>query len=173
MRSIIHGELYSSDFSNLNQLISDWASAHRFSFCRFQKEKLSFNEIRNKVKIKYPSLNVRQRSDAVMQAQGLYRRVKDKKVIFGGRKYWDKLIKNEISNDEWKLKRDNQIYSRGDKTKKGNLNIRVLNKNGEFYLRITIGFRKFVEYKLFIPSKFEEKLLSLFGSGNSYNVRLL
>ncbi|GAH71994.1 unnamed protein product, partial [marine sediment metagenome] len=111
--------------------------------------------------------------DAVMQAQGLYSRVKDKKIIFGGRKYWNKLIKNEICNDEWKFKRDNQIYARGDKTKKGNPNIRLLNKNGNFYLRVTIGNRKFDEYKLFIPAKFEEELFSLFGSDNPYNVRLL
>jgi len=173
MRCVIHGEIYSSNFSNLNQLVADWSSAYRFSFCRFQKDKLSFNEVRNQTKIKYPSLNTRQISDAVMQAQGLYSRVKDKKIIFGGRKYWNKLIKNEICNDEWKFKRDNQIYARGDKTKKGNPNIRLLNKNGNFYLRVTIGNRKFDEYKLFIPAKFEEELFSLFGSDNPYNVRLL
>ncbi len=173
MRKVIHGEIYSPDFDNLNKLVSDWASAYRFSFCRFQKDKLSFNEVRNWAKTKYPSLNTRQISDVVTQAQGLYSRVEDKKVIFGGRKYWDKLIKNEISNDEWKFKRDNQIYVRGDKTKKGNPNIRLLNKNGGFYLRVTIGNRKFEEHKLFVPAKFEEQLVSLFGSGNPYNVRLI
>jgi IS605 OrfB family transposase len=78
-----------------------------------------------------------------------------------------------LSNDEWKNKRDNQIYARGDVTKKGNPNIRLINKSGDFHLRVTIGNRKFEEYKLFIPKKYQEYLLSLFGSGASYNVRLL
>lgn len=173
MRKIIHGEIYNSDFDNLNKLVADWSSAYRFAFCRFQKNKLSFNEVRNQTKLKYQSLNTRQISDAVNQAQSLYSRVKDKKVIFGGKKNWNKLIKGKISNDEWKNKRDNQIYSRGDRTKKGNPNIRLLNKNGDFCLRVTVGNRKFEEYKLFIPDKFKERLFSLFDSGNSYNVRLL
>jgi len=173
MRKVIHGEIYSCDFSNLNQLVADWSSAYRFAFCRFQKDKQQFNEVRNKTKEKYSSLNTRQVSDAVRQAQGLYTKVKDKKVIFGRKKNWDKLIKNELSNEEWKNKRDNQIYARGDITKKGNPNIRVLNKNGDFYLRVTVATRTFEEYKLFIPIKFEDKLLSLFGSDKPYNVRLL
>lgn len=173
MRKVIRGEVYSPDFSSLNQLVSDWSSAYRFAFCRFQKDKLSFGEVRNKTKIKNPSLNTRQISDAVTQAYGLYSRVKDKKVVFGGKKNQDKLVKKEISSQEWKDKRDNQIYARGDVTKKGNPTIRLLNKSGDFHLRITVGNRKFEEYKLFIPAKFEERLLLLFGSGNSYNIRLL
>ncbi|HHE65122.1 MAG TPA: hypothetical protein ENL09_03765 [Bacteroidetes bacterium] len=86
MRKVIHGEIYNSGFDNLNKLVSDWSSAYRFAFCRFQKNKLSFNEVRNQTKIKYQSLNTRQISDAVKQSQGLYSRVKDKTVIFGGKK---------------------------------------------------------------------------------------
>lgn len=173
MKCVIHGEIYSSNFDGLNQLMCDWSSAYRFAFCRFQKDKLSFNEARKQTKIKYLSLNTRQVSDAAMQAQGLYSRVKEKKVIFGGKKNWNSLIKKEISNAEWKSKRDNQIYARGDKTKKGNPNIRLLNKNGDFYLRVTSGNRKFDEYEFFVPAKFKEKLFSLFGSDTPYNVRLL
>jgi len=173
MRQVIHGEIYSSNFGSFNRLVSDWSSAYRFAFCRFQKDKLNFNEVRNQIKIKYKSLNTRQISDAVKQAQGLYIRVKGKKVIFGGKKNWDSLIKGKISNAEWKSKRDNQIYARGDVTKKGNPNIRLLNKNGNFYLRVTIGNRKFEEYNLFIPVKFKKRLFSLFGLGISYNIRLL
>jgi len=173
MRKVIHGEIYSSDFNNLNQLVRDWSSAYRFAFCRFQKNKLSFNEVRNQTKIKYQSLNTRQISDAVKQSQGLCLRVKDRTVIFGGKKNWNSLIKGNLSNQEWKNKRDNQIYARGDITKKGNPNIRLLNKKGDFYLRVTVGNKQFKEYKLFVPAKFEKRLLFLFGSGSSYNVRLL
>lgn len=173
MKKIIHGELYSSDFSSLNKLVTDWSSARRFAFCRFQKDKSTLEECYIKTRMKYTTLNTRQIDDAVKSAQGLYTVMKNKKVVFGGKKNQDKLVKKEISNQVWKDNRDNQIYARGDKTGKGNPNIRLLNKNGDFYLRITVGTRKFEEYKLFIPTKFEERLLSLFGSDKFYNVRLL
>jgi len=173
MRRIVHGEIYSDNFEHLNKLVRDWSSCYRFSFCRFQKDRLKFNHVRDRAKAKYPSLNTRQVSDAVLQAQSLFRRVKDKKVIFGGRKNWEKLIKKEMPKKEWQGKRDSQLYSRGDITKKGNPNTRLLNRNGDFFLRVTIGYRTFEEYKLFIPSKFEERILSLFASKEPYNVRLL
>lgn len=173
MRKVIHAEIYSNDFNNLNKLVADWCSCYRFCFCRFQKDKLRFNDIRKQAKHKYPSLNTRQISDASLQAQSLYARVNDKKIIFGSRKNWNKLIKNQITKEQWRLKRDNQIYSRGDITKKGNPNIRLLNKSGDFFIRVTIGNRRFKGYKLFIPVKFKEALLSLFRSKGHYNVRLI
>jgi len=72
MKKVIHGEIYNPDFNKLNQLVSDWSSAYRFAFCRFQKDKLSFNEVRKQTKIKYQTLNTRQISDALMLAQGLH-----------------------------------------------------------------------------------------------------
>jgi len=173
MRRMIHGEIYSDNFGRLNKLVRDWSSCYRFSFCRFQKDNWKFNDVRNKAKTKYPSLNTRQISDAALQAQALFNRAGQKKVIFGGRGNWESLIKKEMSKEAWQDKRDNQIYSRGDITKKGNPNSRLLNKNGAFFIRVTTGTRIFKEYKLFIPAKFEDRLLSLFASGESYNVRLL
>ena len=173
MRRVMHGEIYSSNFSILNRLVADWCSCYRFCFCRFQKDKLSFNDIRKQAKSKYPSLNTRQISDAGLYAEALFGRGGEGKVIFGGRKNWERLISGQMQKEEWRNKRDNQIYSRGDITKKGNPNIRLLNKNGNFSIRVTVGNRIFKEYKLFVPSKFEEDLLSLFGSGETYNVRLL
>jgi len=173
MRQVIHGEIYSSDFNKLNKLVADWASAYRFAFCRFQKDNLSFNDTRNSAKSKYPSLNVRQVSDAVMLAQGLFSRVKDKKVVFGGKWAWDKLNAGKMNNKEWKNKRDNQIYARGDMTKQGNPNIRLLGAGTEHQLRVTVGNRQFETYKLFIPSKFLDKTRELINAGIAYNVRLL
>ena len=172
MRKIIHGEIYSVNFECLDRLVADWSSCYRFCFCRFQKDNLKFNDVRNQAKASYPCLNTRQISDATLAAQALFRRVENKKVIFSGRGNWNRLIKGQISKEEWRNKRDNQIYSRGDITKKQNPNIRLLNKNGDFYIRVTIGHRRFEEYKLFMPAKFKENLLSLFYSREPYNVRL-
>lgn len=173
MRKIIHGEIYSVNFERLNRLVADWSSCYRFCFCRFQKDNLKFNDVRNQAKASYPCLNTRQISDATLAAQALFRRVKNKKVIFSGRGNWNRLIKGQISKEEWRNRRDNQIYSRGDITKKQNPNIRLLNRNGDFYIRVTIGHKRFEEYKLFIPAKFEEDILFLFGTKEAYNVRLI
>ena len=48
------------------------------------------------------------------------------KVIFGGRDNFDKRVNGKLSNEEWKNVRNNKLYSRGDKSKKGgNLNTRI------------------------------------------------
>jgi IS605 OrfB family transposase len=46
-------------------------------------------------------------------------------VIFGGKQNFYKRLKGSITNEEWKDVRSNQLYARGDKSKKGNLNIRL------------------------------------------------
>jgi len=59
-------------------------------------------------------------------------------VIFGGKKNFFKRMSGEISNTEWKELRSNELYSRGDKSKKGNLNLRmVYDENvNKFFLEI-------------------------------------
>ena len=171
---IIHGEIYSHDFDRLDQLVNDWSSAYRYAFNRFQKDRLSFNDVRKATKrAYYPLLNTRQISDAVNQAQGLYNRIGNRKVIFGGKLNWNKLIKGNISNQEWKLVRNSQIYTRGDSTKKGNPNLRIVEENEKLYLRVTTGNRQFEYYKLFITNKFREQLDFTMHSGIAYNVRLI
>ena len=57
-------------------------------------------------------------------------------AIFGGKKNFHARTKGHITNQEWKDLRTNQLYSRGDKTKKGNLNTRITEENDRFYLEI-------------------------------------
>ena len=47
-------------------------------------------------------------------------------VIFGGKKQFYERVKGKITNKEWKDLRSNTLYSRGDQSKKGNLNTRSL-----------------------------------------------
>ena len=42
------------------------------------------------------------------------------RVIFGGKQNFYKRLKGKITNEEWKDLRSNQLYARGDKSKKGN-----------------------------------------------------
>ena len=168
MRKIIHGQIYSNDFSKLEQLARDYSSCVRYCFVRFQKDKLKFNDVRNLAKQQYKSLNTRQISDATTEAQGLATRHKDNKVIFGGKKIWEQLKSKLITKKQWENLRNNRIYARGDKTKSGNPNFRIVGNQ----LRITTGNRQFKNYKLFIPNKFQEQLQQLLKSGEAYNVRL-
>ncbi|KYD11911.1 hypothetical protein [Parageobacillus thermoglucosidasius] len=41
------------------------------------------------------------------------------RVIFGGKQNFYKRLKGNITNEEWKDLRSNQLYARGDKSKKG------------------------------------------------------
>lgn len=58
-------------------------------------------------------------------------------VIFGGKENFYKRCKVTISKEEYQLRRNNQFVSRGDKTKKGNPNLRVIIKEGNTFLEIT------------------------------------
>jgi len=168
MIKVIHGQLYSEDFSKLEQLATDYSSCVRWCYVKFNQEQREFNDVRNLAKEKCPTLNTRQISDAVMQGQALFKRNKDKKVVFGGKKLLQKMKVGLITKQDWKNVRDGHIYARGDKTKTGNPNLRIVGNQ----LRITIGNRKFEYYKLFIPEKFQLQLADLLASCEAYNVRL-
>lgn len=47
-------------------------------------------------------------------------------VIFGRKKHFYERLNGKITNKEWKELRSNTLYSRGDKSKKGNLNTRIV-----------------------------------------------
>lgn len=169
MIQVIHGEIWGKDFTELDKLIKDFQSCVRFSYCRFDKDKMAFNDVRKAAKAKYPMLNTRQVSDAVVQAQAYNTRLKGEKVVFGGRKAWEDLKAGAITKDEWLHRKDSQIYCRGDKTQKGNLNIRIMPDDT---LRITVGTRKWASFKLFVPEKYQQELKTMLASGQAYNVRL-
>ena len=102
MVRVIHSEIWGEDFTELNALIRDFQSCVRFSYCRFSKDNLAFNDVRKVAKAKHPTLNTRQVSDAVVQAQGLNTRLKGQKIIFGGRIAWEDLKAGTITKEESK-----------------------------------------------------------------------
>ena len=59
-------------------------------------------------------------------------------VIFGGKKNFYERLKGNITNQEWKDLRSNTLYSRGDRSKKGNLNTRITfdDQDQRFYLEV-------------------------------------
>ena len=96
-------------------------------------------------------LNTRYADDAVLKAKATLDSAKElgenpRKVVFGGRGLFDQLKRRHLSGKplkrlkrEWGEKRQGLLYSRGDKTKGGNLNLRLLVKEGALWLRINLG----------------------------------
>jgi IS605 OrfB family transposase len=80
-------------------------------------------------------------------------------VIFGGRRLWKDLVSKKISKIEWHDLRDSELYSRGDRAKKGNPNIRVIKTSAGYKLRIGLPqARQFLMFTLYIPEKFQPEL---------------
>ena len=67
-------------------------------------------------------LNGRYVADAACEAS----KTEQEHALFGGRKLWHKFIKGSISKKKWQQVRNNTLYSRGEKAKSGNPNIRVV-----------------------------------------------
>jgi len=168
MIKVIHGQIWSEDFSKLEQLSRDFNSCVRFAYNQFHKNEIEFNDARIEAKARYKTLNTRQVSDAVMLGKAIKTRNKDNKVIFGGKRLFERLKTGVATKEQWVSARDYKIYARGDVTKTGNPNIRIVGNN----IRVTTGTRQFEYYPLFVPSKYRKQLQDLIQSGQAYNVRL-
>jgi IS605 OrfB family transposase len=92
------------------------------------------------------------------------------KVIFGGKQNFYKRLKGKITNKEWKDLRSNQLYARGDKSKKGNLNIRLVydDHTYECYVEIANPLRQQegkqaprLRFSVYVPEKYEKEIIDL------------
>jgi len=112
------------------------------------------------------------------------------KVVFGGRKLWQRVCRGKASREEWRAARRNRLYARGDETKGGNPNMKVSFNGQEFRLSITIshlseqigedrlGRPKMsrapkVEGRLWLPEKHKAKVLELLAARQPYTVELI
>ncbi len=96
-------------------------------------------------------LNTRYAGDAVLKAQAVLdsakeRGVDPRKVVFGGRGRFEQLKRRHLSGrplkrlkQEWREARQGHLYSRGDRTKGGNPNLRLLVRDGALWLRVSLG----------------------------------
>jgi predicted transposase len=94
-------------------------------------------------------------------------------VIFGTKKIFQKKCSGSISNEEWKSCRNNRIYSRGDKTKKGNPNLRVVIINGMSFIEISTLEKTKTNraVKIQVPIYLPQKLSKKTGKINGRNYR--
>jgi len=113
-------------------------------------------------------------------------------VIFGTKELFIKRCKGLISKEEWQAARNNRVYSRGDKTKAGNPNLRVVIKpTGETILEISTLAKTEtnraikISVPLYLPQKLSKKtgevngrdyrsmVLDYIQTGEAYQVELI
>ena len=94
-------------------------------------------------------------------------------VIFGTKEMFHKRCTGAISNAKWKACRNNHIVSRGDKTKKGNPNLRVVLNCGMSFLEISTieKTEKNLAIKIQVPIYLPHKLSKKTGRINGINYR--
>ena len=97
------------------------------------------------------------------------------RAIFGGKKNFYGRMKGKITSEEWKDLRTNQLYSRGDKTKKGNLNTRIVEQESSFYLEIAdslnmkqSGRNPRIKAEIEIPDKYFLEILNIICPDTEY-----
>ena len=126
MRVVAHGIVYFKDSSAINrikELMTSWCSCKRAAYQAIHKHELTGNDIKIYCKKNYMTLlNGRYVSDAVTEAS----KINHEHALFGGKKLWNKFIKGHISKKKWLHARNNTLYSRGEKSHKGNPNIRIV-----------------------------------------------
>jgi len=168
MRYIAHGTLFFKDPSiqqRLNELMLCQCSAVRTAYQAIHQKGLKGNAVKIHVKKDYMSdLNQTYISDAVSNAK----QVNQDFALFGGKRNWEKLQNGSLSKEEWQSLRNNQIYSSGDRDRKGNRNIRLNLNEGKLLINDSSKHGKWLECDLFIPRKFKNKIQT-----DCYDVRIL
>jgi len=98
-----------------------------------------------------------------------YHSVKDlpPHVTFGGLNNQRLREKGRISKEEFHKRRNSIVISRGDKSKSGNLNMRLTER---MEIRINTGDRKWIYPKVYIPEKYLKKYGHLLDGSAPYTV---
>ena len=141
---------------NLTKELKEFNSIVRFSFNRFQegsKEK----EVRNKVNSLFKN-NCWFNQCGIKVGQQLFKKYKDKKIIFGGKKLLINYLKKLITKDEYSLKKLLPINIQGEACKKGNrlFNFDLINSK----LTLKLSKKNHQEIEFYKPNRNQFRELS-------------
>jgi len=173
-------------------LMRRFSSATRYAYKRLL-EGVPDKEIEKRVAEKH-KLNARYVKDAVLIAKQVLRSYiqrgqNPKKLVFGSRDLFEKLKKKHLTGkrrerlrQRWEERRYYYLYSRGEKSKNGNLNLRFVNLDNQWHLRINLGNGEYGRAKVIRDAKrkgdkwidWTWRLLEAerLGEWFAYNVRL-
>ena len=142
------------DKGRILTLMRKFSSMVRFAYKRLM-EGAERKELKKLLSRKY-GINTRYSGDAILLAQQtldscVERRQNPKKIVFGSRELFEQLKKKHLTGkrrdelrQKWEERRYGTLYSRGEKSKEGNLNIRLVNLNNQWHLRVNIGSGEYV-----------------------------
>jgi len=128
-------------------------SLKRKGYTKSEIEKILQDEI---------GLNSRYIKDAYDSIKGL-----PPHVTFGGLNNQRLREKGKISKEEFHRRRNSIVISRGEKSKSGNLNMRLTER---MELRINIGHKKWIYPKVYIPKKYLDRYGHLLDGSAPYTV---
>lgn len=146
MRSVAHGIVWFSqdiDRARIEALMRDYCSARRSAYQAIQRG-IKGNDIRKDVKRNYSHLGQRYVSDAVSEAS----KITQPHALFGGKRLWKDFRNGKLSKLDWQKQRNNTLYSRGDRTKQGNPNIRIV--GSELWINDPSQHGKWIKGKLWL-----------------------
>jgi len=164
MRKVAHGRAWFPDpaLDRILTLMKIQASATRAAYQHTRRTGDFGNQVKKAIKGNYMAgLNQRYVGDACGLAA---QKRNTPSVIFGGKPAWRDLQKGKISKGEWQQRRNSQLYSRGDKTKRGNPNIRIV--GNRILVNDPSERGRWIEGKFWMPDKFE-------FNPDCYDVRLI
>jgi IS605 OrfB family transposase len=165
-------ELKKEDKEKLIQLMRKQSSAIRVAYNmlkKLEKEKTKnpHSQIYHRLRQLFPELPTKYIDSAVYKAKQY---PTDKSVVFGGKRLFEKLCKNHLTDKarerikkQWRELRQGTLISIGSKhkTAQGNLLLRFMELNGNLHLRITTGNREFIYAKVLRePSNSKDKWLT-------------
>jgi predicted transposase len=139
-------------------LMRKFSSMVRFAYKRLM-DGAKRKELKKLLSRKY-EINTRYSDDAILLAQQalescVERGQNPKKLVFGSRELFEKLKKKHLTGkrrdelrQKWEERRYGILCSRGDKSKEGNLNLRLVNLNNQWHLRINLGSGEYVWAKV-------------------------
>jgi transposase, putative, N-terminal domain len=146
------------DINAILDLMRRFSSAMRYAYKRLlEGEKRK--DLKKNISRLF-NINTRYSDDAILLAQSMISSYKErgqnpKKIIFGSRKLFEQLNRNHLTGKikeklkvKWKESRQGNLYSRGDKSKQGNLNLRLQWIGDKLYLRINTGDRQYIYTKV-------------------------
>jgi len=143
-----------ADRAAVMDLMRRWSACERYAYKRLLE-----GADRNQLKRDLPeifNLNTRYVDDAIKKAQEIIKSRRElglsaRKIIFGGRDLFEKLKKKHLNGKRreelkrrWRERRQGMVFSRGDRSKKGNLNLRFEFWEGKLFLRINLGNGEYV-----------------------------
>jgi len=135
-------------------LMRKFSSMVRFAYKRLM-DGAGRKELKKLLSRKY-GINTRYSDDAILLAKQtlescIEREQNPKKLVFGSRELFEQLKKKHLTGkrrdelrQKWEERRYGILHSRGDKSKEGNLNLRLVNLNNQWHLRINLGNGEYV-----------------------------